>query len=652
MHFLIQTKSGSRAWNRLSTVSKLNQVISQRVLSKQKEYEEKLRESEEKYRKIVETTNEGICVTDTETIITYVNDRMAEMLGYSHEEMIGRLGTDFVDEKDNAIAKLNLEKRLQGIDDTHEFKYIRKDGSHLWALVSSKSLFDEDGKFTGSLNMLTDITDRKQLEEQIHRQAEELATVMETTPVAIWIGHDPQSHIITGNRMANELYETEEGENVSANVTPVRRFFCKDRELTADELPMQEASLNDIDVRNVELDVLLPSGKRRVILGSASPLHDAYERVRGSVGAFIDITERKQAEKALRESEKRYRALFDKSMDAIILTDPRGVWVVLSINPAACQMLGWAEEELIGKGLDVVFDMGDPALSTQLDKHMLSGSAMSQLNYRRKDGTTLTGEISSTFFIDSNGEPRMVNIIRDITERKQAEEALRQSEQHYRLLFETMLQGVVYQDANGKIISMNPAAERILGKTTAEFLGSSSEGEEHYTIREDGSPFPGLEHPAMVSLRTGREVQDVVMGVYNPRENCYRWININAVPIIQPGEDKPFQVYTLFNDITESKRAGEALQESETRYGMLFDYSLDAIILTDPRDDGKILSANPAACRLLEWSEEELIGKGRDVIIDLDSALSILLQYFTNWIRKSSSFIPISKYFSVKCLKS
>ena len=78
-----------------------------------------------------------------------------------------------------------------------------------------------------------------------------------------------------------------------------------------------------------------------------------------------------------------------------------------------------------------------------------------------------------------------------------------------------MLQGVVYQDANGKIISMNPAAERILGKTPAEFLGSSSVGEEYLTIRENGSIFPGLEHPAMVSLRTGREVKDVVMGVYN-----------------------------------------------------------------------------------------------------------------------------------------
>ena len=143
---------------------------------------------------------------------------------------------------------------------------------------------------------------------------------------------------------------------------------------------------------------------------------------------------------------------------------------------------------------------------------------------------------------------------------KEDEKALLQSEKHYRLLFETMLQGVVYQDADGKIISMNPAAERILGKTKAEFLGSSSVDEEHDTIRENGSPFLGMEHPSMVSLRTGREVKDVVMGVYNPREKCYRWININAVPVIQSGEDKPFQVYIIFEDITERKGAKEELQ--------------------------------------------------------------------------------------------
>ena len=144
-------------------------------------------------------------------------------------------------------------------------------------------------------------------------------------------------------------------------------------------------------------------------------------------------------------------------------------------------------------------------------------------------------------------------------------EELRRSE-NYRLLFETMRQGVVYQDVDGKIISMNPAAERILGKTPEEFLSSSSVGQEHFTIREDGSPFPGMEHPAMVALQTGKEVHDVVMGVFNPQVDCYRWINIDAMPLFKPGEDKPYQVYTLFDDITERKRSAE---ESSKAHALL-----------------------------------------------------------------------------------
>jgi PAS domain S-box-containing protein len=157
----------------------------------------------------------------------------------------------------------------------------------------------------------------------------------------------------------------------------------------------------------------------------------------------------------------------------------------------------------------------------------------------------------------------------DITERQQAEEALRQSESRYRLIFDTMLQGIVYQDAEGKIFAMNPAAERILGKKPTELLGETSETVEHQTVRVDGSPFPGLEHPSMVALRIGQEVRDVVMGVYNPREQGYRWINISAVPLIREQDDRPYQVHTVFEDITERKQAEEASRESERKLRLL-----------------------------------------------------------------------------------
>jgi hemerythrin-like metal-binding protein/PAS domain S-box-containing protein len=128
-----------------------------------------------------------------------------------------------------------------------------------------------------------------------------------------------------------------------------------------------------------------------------------------------------------------------------------------------------------------------------------------------------------------------------------------------------MLQGVVYQDAQGRVVSMNPAAERILGKSSAELLHRPCVSVEHRAIREDGSPFPDLEHPSNVALRTGREQHGVVMGVFNPHENGYRWISISAVPLFHRGEAKPYRVYTLFDDVTERKKMEDELRAADRR---------------------------------------------------------------------------------------
>ena len=133
-----------------------------------------LQESEEKYRTIVETANEGIWVVDSETQTTYVNKRMAEMLGYSPEEMIGKKSSEFMDEEYKAYLELMLERRRQLIEESIEVKFFRKDGSFLWALSNASSLRDRDGKFAGSMGMLTDITERKRTEDALQEAKDQL----------------------------------------------------------------------------------------------------------------------------------------------------------------------------------------------------------------------------------------------------------------------------------------------------------------------------------------------------------------------------------------------------------------------------------------------------------------------------------------------
>ena len=193
------------------------------------------------------------------------------------------------------------------------------------------------------------------------------------------------------------------------------------------------------------------------------------------------------------------------------------------------------------------------------------------------------------------------------TERKQAEETIQEDEEKYRTLFETMLYGAVYQDDNGKIVSANPAAERILGLSVDQMQGRTSIDSRWKSIHEDGSDFPGDTHPAMVALRTGKPVKNEIMGVFHPETEEYCWININAIPQFKQGEKKPFQVYTTFEDITERKMVEKALRSSEKNYRLLAESSPEMIYLID--QEGYILYVNSVAAASFHLDAKQLIGK-------------------------------------------
>ncbi|HET8687519.1 MAG TPA: PAS domain S-box protein, partial [Methanosarcina sp.] len=137
-------------------------------VTEQKRAEEKLQESEERYRNIVETANEGILTTDNKAIITYVNPKIIDMLGYNLEGLIGRPVYDLVSEEYRPIVKTNLDKRVPRMFESYELKLTRKDGSPLWTLINAKPLFEKDGKFMGVMSMFTDINKRKEAEEALN----------------------------------------------------------------------------------------------------------------------------------------------------------------------------------------------------------------------------------------------------------------------------------------------------------------------------------------------------------------------------------------------------------------------------------------------------------------------------------------------------
>lgn len=324
----------------------------------------------------------------------------------------------------------------------------------------------------------------------------------------------------------------------------------------------------------------------------------------------IDITEQEKAKEALHESEEKYRSIVENTTDAILLTIPDGQ--ILSANPAAERIFGRSEKEICQIGRNGIIDVTDPRLPDALKKREITGKFEGELTFLRKDGSKFPGEITSTLFTDSEGNKRTSMFIRDITERKQAEKALKESEEKFRTLFETMAQGVVYEDAKGKITSANPAAERILGLTLDQLQGRTSVDPRWRAIHEDGSDFPGETHPVSVALKTGKPVSNVVMGVFNPLDGKHHWILINATPQFHRGENQPYQAYTTFEDITERTLAEEKRKEIENRFRELFDNIETCVAVYEPVENGDnfiIKDINKAAERTEKVKKEDIVGK-------------------------------------------
>jgi len=170
----------------------------------------------------------------------------------------------------------------------------------------------------------------------------------------------------------------------------------------------------------------------------------------------------------------------------------------------------------------------------------------------------------------------------ELIERQRIEQELRVSEERYRSVVAVMSEGIVLQQADGQITACNDSAERILGLTAQQMQGLTSVDPRWQAIYEDGSPFPGELHPAMVTLRTGKPQSNVIMGIHKPDESL-TWISINSQPLIHPGETQAYAVVTSFSDITKRREAEEKLRKSEAnlaaaqRVAHLGDWEFDVV---------------------------------------------------------------------------
>jgi len=376
--------------------------------------EEALRASEERYRQIVETAFEGVWLIDSNNRTTFLNHRMADMLGYPTEEMLGKPVLDFMGPEAQAAFAANRDSRQQGRQPEHEFQFRRKDGSELWVLLEASPDLDAAGNYRGSLAMVTDVTERRRAEEALRRMAALVAT---STDGIMAVGID--GVVLQWNLGAERMYGYSAAEIVGQHIRTIVP------EVKSEEL----AGLMD-QIRRAEPIQQIESVRKRKdgslveVSISYSPLTDAKGKVIASAAIHRDISTARRAAEALRASEERYRRIVDTAYEGIWLIDVRNTTTF--VNPRMAEMLGRTVDEMVGRPL---FDFLDAEARATFDANgpdRLNGvSAQREVRFTRKDGADCWTLLSVRPNFDEAGHYEgALAMVMDITERRRVQKAL------------------------------------------------------------------------------------------------------------------------------------------------------------------------------------------------------------------------------------
>src|SRR5215469_3592052 len=409
-------RDGSLFWGRLS-LSLLNHGPSRLMLAmveditEEKRAQDALRDSEARYRGIVETANEGVWMLDSKLHSSYLNQQMAEMLGYEPAELVGRNPLDFSFPEDVEHQKEALARCQRGRREQFEERLRRKDGTELWVRIAAAPIYKDNGEFDGALAIISDVTERRRAQEAMRESEERFRLVANSAPVMIWMLGPDKRPTYFNHRWLDftGLSESDLREGLSSIVHPEDYPLCD--EIYSRGFDQRQPFRKECRLRRHD-------GEYRWMLDVGVPRFDPRGNFLGYIGTAIDVTEQKLSEDAL----SRYAAIVESSDDAISGVDINGT--ITNWNKGAEILYGFTANEAIGRPISLI----SPAEGQEIFNKVRSGERIQhyETTRQRKDGTCV--DVSLTVSPIINAEGRVVGasgIARDITERKRAEEALK-----------------------------------------------------------------------------------------------------------------------------------------------------------------------------------------------------------------------------------
>lgn len=405
----------------------------------------------------------GMAITTPEMNFSEVNNYLCEMLGYSKDELLKKKWSDLTYHEDLDLNKKSLKRVLAGLVDNYslEKRLIHKDGSIIQVSISSKASRNQDGSISEFYSLVQDITERTKAEEEIRESELKYRTVVENATEMIW-QLDREGNFVFFNKCAEQISSMKindwKGKQFSPAIHPddlekVKNVF----------LDTLSGNTNEYEVR-----ILVAKGIAELMVQTL-PIYTSGE-ITGTLSFGRNITEEKKAERALKESEKRYRTLLNNlPIGAFRSTIGSKGGMFLSVNPALARMLGYDDPENVIKTRVSDCYQSIEERNKFITNISHDGSVSGyEVQLKRKDGSNFWGSLSAKAVKNGNSEIQYIDgVLEDITESKSIQEALRESEERYRRLLDHNPAAIVVH-IGGKIVYVNKASLDLVAASSPE----------------------------------------------------------------------------------------------------------------------------------------------------------------------------------------
>ncbi len=566
-----------------------------------RELERRFKENETWYGTTLRSIGEAVIATDKTGIIKFMNTAAENLTGWKMSEVLGEelLKVFRTTEQlakpnfSNPVDKI-LKNKITAVLKAHA-TLISRDGKEIPIDESASPIKDELGNIVGVVLVFQDVSERKRVQEALKTSQEYAQSIIDSSMDMV-IAVDLDRKIIEFNQAAEATFGYKKEEVLGKHIN----LLYADPEAGA----QVNKRVNEYGIEVTEVWNKRKNGETFPCLLSSAVLKNSRGEKIGFMGMSRDITTLKYAEEKLKSAEEYAQSTINCSLDMIIASDKNRN--IIEFNNAAVETFGYKASEVLGKHISILY--ADPSEGNKVHKITIEeGRCVQEITNKRKNGELFQSLLSSSVLRNSNGEMiGVMGVSRDITEKKKSEQALRESEERYRTLVELSPDPIIVHVA-GKVVFVNTAAVQIFAASSIEKLL--------------GRPIMDFVHPDF-RLIVKERVQKMLQGENIPRME-EKFVRLDGtlfeaeVAAMQFSWQGKKAIQVVLRDITERRKAEQAIRGSEAKYRTLIENVLDGVYQTTP--DGEILTANPALARMLGYESETdmlLLNMERDLYVN------------------------------------